>query len=239
MKNGRSLHDHHSLITKHHLSTRQPGPHTLFYKLWNASFEIAQLTLHTDFLQGIKKGNLNPIAYGAFTIRDIYYCCKGASDYGLAAKRTTDPILRDYLYAKQHSYEHYNQTLCHTWSLSNPASIQPSATIQQYSAFETSIVNGTAKEGDVRDPIFALIIMIPCEYLWAWLASQLAPPVRENIYAEWITSNNDPEGAYAMGNFLQEYISANSIDEQLAIRLYQKAIEYEYRNFHEAAGRRD
>jgi len=75
---------------------------------------------------------------------------------------------------------------------------------------------------------------MPCEYLWVWLADQLAPPASHNIYANWITSNNDPKGAYAMGNFLQEYISTHALDEQLAIQIYRKAIEYEFRNFHDA-----
>jgi len=47
--------------------------------------------------------------------------------------------------------------------------------------------------------------MIPCEYLWAWLGAKLSPRVSGNLYAPWITGNNDPSGAYAMSNFLHLY----------------------------------
>ena len=235
MRNNRSLIDHDYLIKKHKLNTNPPPPNSLFWKMWNAGGEwIAQEAINTGFLKGIKNGNLNPTHYGAFNVSDVYYCFNGASDYGIAAQRTTNIILQDYLLKKQQSYNQYNQSACITWNLASPQSIQPTPTALNYSLFEQSVANGSAKEGNVKDPIFTLIVMLPCEYLWAWLASQLAPPAPSNIYASWITSNNQPDGAYAMGNFLQEYITLNRIDENLATVIYLTAMEYEYSNFSSA-----
>lgn len=232
MKNARRLIDHTHLIKKHRLDTTSPPPDSLFWKMWHAGGQhIAKKALDTDFIQGIQSGRLNPIRYGAFNISDIYYCFSGAADYGDAAARTAEPILKDYLQHKQHSYHQYNESACATWRLTGPQSISPTPTARHYSAFERSIAKGTAKQGDVTDPIFTLIVMLPCEYLWAWLAAQLAPPTPNNLYANWITENNDPSGAYAMGNFLQQYISNNPIDEKLAMDVYLAAMEYEYRNF--------
>lgn len=78
--------------------------------------------------------------------------------------------------------------------------------------------------------------MLPCEYLWAWLAAQLSPPSKQNLYASWITDNNDPKGAYAMGNFLTKYKSTypNSIDNKKAIEIYKQAMSYEKQNFEAA-----
>jgi len=176
MKNGRRLIDHELLIRKHHLNPTQPAPDSLFWKMWNASLAVAQQALATGFIQGIKTGNLDPTIYGAFHISDIYYCDRGAADYGMAAGRTTDPVLQDYLLTKQQSYNEYNSALCATWRLSGPQSVVPTRTALDYSLFETSIAKGAAKQGSVCDPIFALVVMIPCEYLWAWLAAHLAPP---------------------------------------------------------------
>ena len=235
MKNNRALIDHDYLIKKHNLNTNPPPPDALFWKMWKAGGQwIAQQALTTGFLQGIKNGNLDPTQYGAFNVSDIYYCFNGASDYGVASHRTTNIVLQDYLLKKQQSYNEYNQSACITWNLTGPQSIKPTPTALNYSNFETSVANGTAKEGNVTDPIFALIVMLPCEYLWAWLASQLAPPAPNNIYGSWITSNNYPDGAYAMGNFLQDYIQSNPIKEDLATVIYLTAMEYEYSNFYTA-----
>lgn len=232
MRNSRSLIDHEYLIKKHNLNTAPPPPDSLFWKMWDCGKQIAQQTLNTGFLKGIKAGNLDPIKYGAFNVSDMYYCFSGAEDYGVAAKRVkNNQVLKDYLIKKQESYDQYNKTACATWGLSGPQSVVPSAVARDYSKFESSVAKGMAEEGDVIDPIFTLIVMLPCDFLWSWLAEQLDPPTPGNIYADWITSNNYPDGAYAMGNFLQDYITKNPIDEDLAVTIYRIAMEYEYKNF--------
>lgn len=47
--------------------------------MWNDSQDIARQALQTDFVQGIKHGNLDPTCYGTFNVSDIYYCYKGAA----------------------------------------------------------------------------------------------------------------------------------------------------------------
>ncbi len=63
------------------------------------------------------------------------------------------------------------------------------------------------------------------------------PPVKGNLYAPWITGNNDPGGAYAMGNFLNDYQDEypGGIDEKKALEIYSKAMNYEEQNFTVAA----
>ena len=67
--------------------------------------------------------------------------------------------------------------------------------IKNYSEFESNVA---AHE----DPIYCLIVMLPCEYLWAWLGAQQSPPAPGNLYAPWITGNNEPSGACA-GEFFK------------------------------------
>ena len=83
--------------------------------------------------------------------------------------------------------------------------------------------------------------MIPCEYLWAWLARQLPTPSPSNLYAAWINENNDPTGAYKMGNYLDTYMAANPgvVDQQDAISIYAAAMNYELQNFADATSTED
>ncbi|OUR70401.1 hypothetical protein A9Q76_07635 [Arcobacter sp. 31_11_sub10_T18] len=78
--------------------------------------------------------------------------------------------------------------------------------------------------------------MLPCEFLWYWLASQISPAKQGNLYAPWISGNDDPHGAYVMGNFLNDYqiVNPNSIDNDLAIQIYKTAMTFEFRNFQSA-----
>lgn len=237
MRSNRRLTDHAQVISKYNLNTDPPPPDSLFWKMWNAGGEqLGRQSLQTKFLAGIENGNLDPTQYGAFNISDIYYCFSGARDYVVAADRTINKVLKDYFLAKHKSYEKYNKSACASWNLSGPESVVPTETALQYSEFERAVAKGTAIGRDVSDPIYTLIVMLPCEYLWAWLASQLAPPKPGNLYSDWITGNNDPHGAYAMGNFLQDYIGKHSIDEKTAIDVYLTAMRFEYVNFNTATG---
>jgi thiaminase/transcriptional activator TenA len=229
MKNPRSIHLEDNFIAQHQLSTSPPPPNSLFWKMWNASENIAQQALNTGFIQGIKTGTLNPVTYGAFNISDAYYCFHGAADYLTAANKATHPVLEAFLLKKHKSYQQYNDTFPKTWRIKDASGIVPTEVCQQYSQFES----GTASH---EHPIYMLVVMLPCEYLWAWLAGQLSPPTQGNLYASWITGNDDPKGAYAMGNFLNDYAKENPLDEDLALKLYTQAMTYEFRNFKTAVG---
>ena len=84
------------------------------------------------------------------------------------------------------------------------------------------------------DAIYCLIVNLPCNYLWSWLANQIASesPVG-NLYQFWIDGNNDPSGAYQMGNFLDAWMKEHpgAVDEEKANEIYRKAMVYEYEGF--------
>lgn len=196
--------------------------------MWNACTSIANNALNTDFIQGIRTGTLDPVTYGGFNVSDAYYCFRGAKDYLVAKSRATNhPTLQAFLLKKYKSYQKYNETFPEIWHIKDAEGIIPSPICQQYSDFESDVASN-------QDPIYALIVMIPCEYLWAWLGAQLSPPSSGNLYAPWIKGNDYPDGAYAMGNFLHEYQKKYSVDETLATELYSQAMTYEYENFNTA-----
>jgi thiaminase/transcriptional activator TenA len=227
MKNNRSLQLDPDFIDIHKLSTKKPPEDSLFWTLWNQNLETANKALNTDFIQGIKNGTLDPVTYGGFNVSDAYYCFHGADDYQTAVAKADSPGLKAFLQKKYEGYEKYNATFPEIWHIKDADGIVPSEVCKAYSEFESSVAQQ-------QDAIYTLIAMIPCEYLWAWLGEQLSPAADNNLYKPWIDGNNDPSGAYAMGNFIDAYQKTLPIDEELATFVYTQAIKFEYQNFETA-----
>lgn len=226
MRNPRRIQLTDAFIEKNQLSTSPPPLDSLFWKLWNLCKPIAEKTLETDFLKGIKNGDLDPIKFGAFSISDAYYCFKGTDYYADAERRTDNPTLKEFLVKKVENYIEYNEQFHTTWYIKDANSILPPSICKEYSEYESKVARQ-------EDPIYTLVLMLPCEYLWAWLSESMLPVKAENIYGDWINGNNDPQIAYAMGNFLDLYLKDNpdKINEDKALEIYKKAMEYEYKNF--------
>ena len=227
MKSPRRITITPEMAQQYNLSFDPPPPDSLFWTMWNACTTIAQEALQTPFIQGIKAGTLDPVQYGGFNVNDAWYCFNGAADYRTAAERANDhPALKGFLTLKHEKYEKYNKTFPQIWRVRDGASIVPFDVCRKYSDFESSVASR-------EDPIYSVVVMLPCEYLWAWLAEQLLPPGAGNLYAPWITGNNDTRGPYAMGNLLNEYEAAHpgAIDHAKAIHIYSKAMSFEAENF--------
>ncbi len=225
MKNNRSINVDANFIARHGISTQRPSDNTLFWRMWDACLDTAHNTLNTRFLQGIRNGDLSPLVYGGFNVLDAYYCFHAAQDYVRAASKADDPTLKAFLQRKYSGYQKYNETFPAQWHIKDASGIVPGETCQRYSEFESRVAS-------TEEAIYCLISMIPCEYLWAWLGKELSSFASErNLYAPWIRGNNDPNGAFAMGNFLEHYCQHHVIDENKAQRLYRQAIEFEYQNF--------
>ncbi|MBV9108948.1 MAG: TenA family transcriptional regulator [Gemmatimonadetes bacterium] len=214
------------MAAAHDLSTDPPPPDALFWTLWNACSQIAQQALETPYIQGIRAGTLDPTHYGAFNVSDAYYCFRGADDYKAVVERTADPRLRAFLKSKYDSYLNYNATFPKQWRVRDPASIVPFDICHDYCEFESAVAAND-------DPIYTLVAMLPCEYLWPWLASQLPQPAPTNLYASWVADNLGFGGAYAIGNFLESYRTRHpgSVDPAKATEIYTQAMNFEHQNF--------
>jgi len=179
MKNSKRIAPPPDFYESHNISTQKPAPNGLFWYLWEQCREIAEQAWETDFIQGIRKGDLSPEHYGSYTVMDAYYCFEGADDYLSAAQRAKFPELKALLTHKHQSYDSYNQYFHQTWGLRDARSIIPNAAVKAYSALERKVCQ---KE----DPVYALIVMLPCEYLWYWLSDRMKDDCDDNLYAFWI-----------------------------------------------------
>lgn len=228
MRNPRTVALTPSKMYQHKLSPAQPRPDSLFWHLWRRNEDIATKVLNTSFIQGIAHGTLNPIIYGRYNVSDAYYCYHGAEDYAIAASRTKDIPLKAYLQMKHDSYQKFNATFPETWHLKDASGIHPSHACREYSEFERRVVRH-------EEPVYAVVAMLPCEFLWAWLGMMLSPAQEGNLYRDWIETNNDASGAYAMGNFLEEFEErGGEVDWEKAGGIYRQAMLYEWENFETA-----
>lgn len=226
MKSPRRIALSDQMIAEHALSTDPPPSDSLFWTMWGSCSHLAEEALQTPFIQGIKTGTLDPVRYGAFNVSDAYYCFHGAKDYADAIKRADHPTLKAFLSIKYNGYQKYNATFPEVWRIKDATSIIPFDACHQYCTFETHVAS-------MEDPIYCLVVMLPCEYLWYWLATQLNPPALQNLYAPWVTGNLSSKGAYAIGNFLNTYQKENPgvLDDQKATQIYTQAMTFEMKNF--------
>ena len=60
---------------------------------------------------------------------------------------------------------------------------------RKYAQFESRIVM-------TDHPIYCLIVNVPCNYLWSWIAGEIASESPTgNLYQFWVDGNNDSSGA--------------------------------------------
>lgn len=214
-------------IKEQGLNIDPPPPDSFFFKAFNANIKAAKDTLSTTFIQGIKNGALCPDNFGAMTVLDAYYCYNGAKSLELALSHT-DPKGEADLYTllKQLyiSYSEYNQAFLKVWHIEKSESVIPTATCKGYADYERKIANA-------YPPIYTLVVMLPCYYLWYWLSDQIYKSRVNNIYGYWIEGCHSANTAYSIGNFIE---SVKTFDEKIAMPIYQEAMNFEYKNFNEA-----
>lgn len=201
-----------------------PPADALFWKLWNACLPIAQKVLMTDFFKGISAGNLDPNAYGSLMVQDAYYCFEGRDAYAVAATHPLDEVCGEFMTAKAESYDEYNVYYHQTWHVREASGVIPGNDIKGYADYEAYVASH-------MDSPYMLAVMLPCEYLWPWVANSLKPKTDPaSLYYFWIESNGGiPEGAYQMANLLESYRS--SIDEAKVMEVFTRAMTYELKVF--------
>ena len=91
--------------------------------MWTHSEAYAIKSLKTSYIQGIKKGKLNPQTYGYSTVNDAYYLFRRADDYGEAAKRATDAKLKDYFLKREKIYNDQKKRFVKKWHIKDASSV--------------------------------------------------------------------------------------------------------------------
>ncbi len=199
-------------------------------QLWNSSQDLAHAALESDYIQGIKNGTLHPDYYGQYSVQDVSYCHHGLEDWQAAAARASHPEVKAFAEARVTTWTKYAQDTYGAWHIQDPSAVKLCAAAQAYADFESDVARNF-------EPAYAIVVMTPCDQLWAWLARQLEPEASPtNVYGFWIKENLDDSGAL----HLEQAIDANAdlLDETKALAVFRRAMLGEVDFFRSACGQR-
>lgn len=202
----------------------EPAEKSLFKEMWDECVNIAQEVLCTDYFKGILNNTLDPNAYGSLMVQDAYYCFKAQASYAAAATHAVDEDCGRFLQAKFDSYGEYNEYYHNPWCIREASGVIPGKAIREYSEYEEYVAQHL-------DSPYVFAVMLPCEYLWNWVANELAKTASpDGLYYFWIKGNGGtPEGAYQMANMLEKY--RDRIDDTKAKEIFRTAMNHEKKVF--------
>jgi len=229
--------DHHALKPIP-LNDKAPPPEdSIAWRLWLACQDIAQEALTSDYIQGIKNGDLNPNNYGQYTVQDAVYSHHGQDDYQTLEGRASaegHPELAAFAKARYESYVSYNAETFKAWHVKDADALALSEAAQHYVDFEHRIANEW-------EPIYGIIAMIPCDQLWAYLATELKNDAGSgNLYSFWINENADWGGAYRLDNFIDDWLAEHPdvYDWDSALFVFRSCMTCEANFFRSACGQK-
>lgn len=214
-----------------------PPKDSFFFRVFNANIEVANNVLNTPYLQTMLAGNLLPDNYGQLTVQDAYYCYRGADTYNTAlcmVDKSADPELYTLMSELHQSYREYNEIFFNDWRIRTSESVNPSQNFVDYSEHEHHIACS-------KDPIYTLISMLPCYYLWYWFSDQMLQKGMNdaNLYKGWVEGCHSADSAYEIGSFIDSWQKdGKAFDESLATEIYTKSMNYELAVFTAALERK-
>ncbi len=231
----RRMNFQHAALAQQTFSTEKPPEDSISWKLWLACEGIAKEALASEYIQGVKNGDLHPDNYGQYTVQDAAYCYHALADYKAVENRSRAegfPELAAFAQARYESYQSYNEQFLKTWHIASGDAVNPGQAVKAYIDFEHYVANKLP-------PIYGIIAMIPCDELWPWLATELQPyATANNLYSFWIKENDYWSGAYRLDNFIDSWFAAHPDVYKWDIALYvlQSCMTCEVNFFRSACG---
>ena len=192
-------------------------------KLWESNYELAELSLNTKFVQGLKSGNLPKHIFLEYLAQDYFFLETFAKAYGLAVSKSKDKYsIRTLSQLLMGVSEELilHETYAKEWDidLSNNH-IKPAN--KNY----TDFLDDVSKKLSAVEIMFA---MTPCMRLYSWIGQRLSRMGYDNTYKEWIITYSDKNFenlAKSLENLIDSY--QDSFDINHANYLYKRAMELE------------
>tara|TARA_Y100000589_G_C27171731_1_gene637008 strand:+ start:957 stop:1580 length:624 start_codon:yes stop_codon:yes gene_type:complete len=191
--------------------------------LWKNNYDLALKSLNTNFVQGIKNGNLPESNFKDYIAQDYYFLESFAKAYGLAISKSSNKnhikVLSQLLIGISEElflHEKYAKKLEIDLTIS---------TIDFSTKKYTDFLANTSKN---KSCIEILSAMIPCMRLYAWLGKSLKNKIKNNPYKDWIITYSDQgfeELAFSLENLIDNWSDSYNFEQLNS--LYQKAMELE------------
>ena len=196
-------------------------------KLWADNYEIAQLSLNTKFVQGLKKGCLPKNIFQEYLAQDYFFLETFARAYGLAVSKSKDKYsirkLSELLMGVSEELI-LHETYAKEWDIDLSNNI-----IKKTTKNYTDFLDDTAKKLSSVEIMFA---MTPCMRLYSWIGKSLYEEDFDDKYKDWIITYSDVSFEN-LANSLENLIetSKESYDVNQAQYLYKRAMELELEFF--------
>lgn len=214
-------------LSKNYLLARkkaaEPPADSFFMRVFQQNIDIANQVVDTKYLTTMQKGILPPDNYGQLTVLDAYYCYRAADTYNTSlckVEKETEASLYQLMRELHQSYRDYNQSFFDDWHIRTSESVNATKEFVDYAGHE----HHTACS---QHPIYTLVAMIPCYYLWYWFSNEMIHRglADANLYKGWIEGCCDPGTAYEIGNFIEDWRrSGKEFDEMLAAEIYHQSM---------------
>ena len=192
-------------------------------KLWDSNYELAELSLNTKFVQGLKSGNLPKHIFQEYLAQDYFFLETFAKAYGLAVSKSKDKysirtLSQLLIGVSEELILHENYAKEWDIDLSNNQ-IKPAT--KNY----TDFLDDVSKKLTALEIMFA---MTPCMRLYSWIGQRLLNMGFDKKYKEWIITYSDKSFenlAQSLENLIDSY--QDSFDINQANYLYKRAMELE------------
>ena len=192
-------------------------------KLWEMNSSLAYLSLETNFIQGIKNGDLPIDNFKSYIAQDYFFLESFAKAYGLAVSKCHNKesikSLSELLLGVSNELI-FHETYAKKWDIDLSINyIQPAT--KNYIDFLAEISNN-------RNLIEILSAMTPCMRLYSWIGRNLSNKTSNNPYSEWILTYSD-DNFENLAKSLEHLIDVYdySFDMDQVKFLYMRAMELE------------
>ena len=191
--------------------------------LWENNFDLALLSLQTNFVQGLKTGNLPINIFQEYLAQDYFFLESFARAYGLAVSKSKDKnsikSLSQLLVGVSEELI-LHETYSKKWDIDLTNNHIKPAT-QNY----TDFLDKVSKKQSAVEIMFA---MTPCMRLYSWIGKSLTNNILNNPYQEWIITYSD-DSFDRLAKSLENLIDSSKevYDINKANNLYKKAMELE------------
>ena len=196
--------------------------------LWESNFDLALLSLQTNFVQGIKFGKLPIHIFQEYLSQDYFFLESFAKAYGLAVSKSKDKnsikTLSQLLVGVSEELI-LHETYAKKWDIDLTNNRIKPAT-QNYTDFLYEV----SKKQSAIEIMFA---MTPCMRLYSWIGKSLSKKILNNPYKEWIITYSH-ESFDNLAKSLENLIdsSKEAYDTNKANFLYKRAMELELEFFY-------
>ena len=191
--------------------------------LWESNFDLALLSLQTNFVQGIKFGKLPIHIFQEYLSQDYFFLESFAKAYGLAVSKSKDKnsikTLSQLLVGVSEELI-LHETYAKKWDIDlTNKRIKPAT--QNY----TDFLDEVSKKQSAVEIMFA---MTPCMRLYSWIGKSLSKKILNNPYKEWIITYSD-QSFDNLAKSLENLIDSSKevYDINQANFLYKRAMELE------------